>query len=457
MKRYVSGIGLFIFFLLNNTKAAQTPYESRPLWKAGTAKCVITPKNDMWMAGYATRNKPSSGKIHDLWAKALVLEDQQANQLVFVTTDLLGIPKNIAQAITTKLGEAYGLPRANIVLNSSHTHSGPVLEGALTDIYAIDRNEKKKIEAYSSWLTNQIVNIVKQALEHREEAFVYAGSGFSTFQVNRRNNREKELRQLTELKGPNDYSVPVIKVMSAKGQMRALMFSYACHATVLDGYEWSGDYVGFAQLELESLYKGCQAMFVQGAGADQNPLPRKSVALARQYGKVLSAAVEQVIADDKFQLLAPNLKTAYVEVQLPLEKSNDKAYFKSVLEDQDTPNYFLKWAKRMLEKIDAGEKLDTSYPYPVQSILIGDQAIFALGGELVVQYALDLKKEFGNNVMVFGYCNDVMAYIPSERILAEGGYEGDDSQKVYGLPAKWQKGIEQKIIDACKQLYVNKH
>lgn len=198
-------------------------------------------------------------------------------------------------------------------------------------------------------------------------------------------------------------------------------------------------------------------MFVQGAGADQNPLPRKSVALARQYGKVLSAAVEQVIADDKFQLLAPNLKTAYVEVQLPLEKSNDKAYFKSVLEDQNAPNYFLKWAKRMLEKIDAGEKLDTSYPYPVQSILIGDQAIFALGGELVVQYALDLKKEFGSDVMVFGYCNDVMAYIPSERILAEGGYEGDDSQKVYGLPAKWQKGIEQKIIDACKQLYVNKH
>ena len=70
-------------------------------------------------------------------------------------------------------------------------------------------------------------------------------------------------------------------------------FGYACHPTVLDGYEWSGDYPGFAQIELEKSYPGTVAMFFQGTGADMNPLPRRTVPLAQQYGEELAAAVQE--------------------------------------------------------------------------------------------------------------------------------------------------------------------
>src|SRR5690606_39897908 len=61
---------------------------------------------------------------------------------------------------------------------------------------------------------------------------------------------------------------------------------------------WSGDYVGFAQIALEKAYPGTTALFFQGAGGDQNPLPRRTVALAEQYGNTLAAAVERVVKEE---------------------------------------------------------------------------------------------------------------------------------------------------------------
>ena len=66
----------------------------------------------------------------------------------------------------------------------------------------------------------------------------------------------------------------------------------------------------------------------------------------------------------------------------------------------------------------------SSYPwYPVQVWNVGGQAIFAFGGELTVGYTVDLKRIFGQDIFVFGYSNDVMSYIPTAKMLTEGGYE----------------------------------
>jgi neutral ceramidase len=93
-----------------------------------------------------------------------------------------------------------------------------------------------------------------------------------------------------------------------------------------------------------------------------------------------------------------------------------------------------------------------SYPYPVQLWQLGDQLIFSLGGEVVIEYAIKLKEIYGQNIFVLGYSNDVMSYIPSSRILLEGGYEGERSQKTYGLPASWAPNIETKILNAFMEL-----
>src|SRR5712675_459066 len=70
------------------------PSDTRP-WKAVVASVAITPEKELWMAGYASRNKPAEGKETDLYGKALAIEDGRGTRLVVVTLDLIGVPRNL--------------------------------------------------------------------------------------------------------------------------------------------------------------------------------------------------------------------------------------------------------------------------------------------------------------------------------------------------------------------------
>jgi hypothetical protein len=114
--------------------------------------------------------------------------------------------------------------------------------------------------------------------------------------------------------------------------------------------------------------------------------------------------------------------------------------------EQESSGFEKQWATRMLGQINRSEPFISSYPYPVEVWKIGDQPIVCLGGELVVDYAIQLKRIFGQELFVMGYSNDVMTYIPSVRILREGGYEGAVAQIVYGLPSTWKANTELNIL-----------
>ena len=433
----------YCFFALISSLALRGQTPDSIVWKAGVARAVITPEYPMWMAGYAARVHESEGTLHDLWAKALAIEDAERNRAVLVTSDLLGFPKDLSDRIRNRISRKFGLQRSQIILNSSHTHCGPVLGEALLDIYPLGHSDIKKIRRYTGELEDQIVSLVGAALQAMAPATLSSANGVARFQVNRRNNDAATLAVTSDLKGPNDYAVPVIKVQDMSGKLLAVAFGYACHNTVLDNYQWSGDYAGFAQLELEQLHPGVTAMFFQGAGADQNPLPRKTVALARQYGRTLAAAVDRVLEED-MRPLAATLSTAYAELPLSLNPAPEKAEFARLAGEYT--GYQKRWATRMLQKVEDGEGLLSTYPFPLQVWKVGDQSIFSLGGELVVEYSIALKRIFGADAFVMGYSNDVMAYIPSTTILREGGYEGKTSQIVYGLPSTWTSDIQASIL-----------
>ncbi|WP_421830660.1 neutral/alkaline non-lysosomal ceramidase N-terminal domain-containing protein [Larkinella sp.] len=418
-------------------------------WKAGVARTVITPKTSQWMAGYAARTRPADGKLHDLWAKALALEDEKGNRVVLVTTDLLGFPKKLSDQIRERLNRQFGLSKAQILLNSSHTHSGPVLAHALYDIYPLDAGELAKIDQYTRQLEDQIVMLVGKALKDLEPAELFAQNGVTRFQVNRRNNKESSLLEQTELKGPNDHAVPVIKVLGKSGKLKAIAFGYACHPTVLDQYQWSGDYVGFAQLELEKAHPGAMALFFQGAAGDQNPMPRRTVPLARQHGRELAVAVDRVL-EEPMRKLTAQVRTAYSEIDLPLAAPPSEAELTKT--SQEGESYMKRWAIRMLAEKKQGKPVLNHYPYPLQVWQLGDQPLLAFGGELVIEYANACKKRFGPDVFVLGYSNDVMGYIPSATVLKEGGYEGASSQMVYGLPGLWDATVPDLISQEINRL-----
>lgn len=415
-------------------------------WKAGVSRVMITPEELIWMSGYGSRDRPAEGTLLDLWAKALVLEDASGKKAVLVSTDLRGIPKYISDRVRNRIKEKYGLSMDQILLNSSHTHTGPVMFDLVTNfvfIYPRDSSQRRKIEQYSVRLENDLVNLVGEALASMVPVQISTGNGIARFAVNRRNNEESGIDAQPSLNGPIDHAVPVLKVASEAGELIAIAFGYACHPTVLNGYKWSGDYPGFAQLELEKIHPGVTAMFFQGAGGDQNPMPRRSVALARQYGAELAAAVKRVL-QEKMDQQPASLTTTYSEVALPLQKPPTReALSKTAEESSGTEKY---WAVRLLNVLNSGQSLRSSYPYPIQVWKIGNQPIIALGGELVVEYSINLKRIFGRSTFVFGYSNDVMSYMPSATILREGGYEGASSQKVRGMPSTWKPVIETLIL-----------
>ena len=453
MKILLLNLSIFFLLIFPHTADATDGYiQSNKGWKAGVARKIITPDELIWMSGYGSRDHPAEGKLTDLWAKVLVLEDAAGEKAVMVTTDVRGIPKYISERVRNRLKETYNLSRAQILLNSSHTHTGPVMYDMITNfsfIYPREKEQQQKIQQYSISFESDLVDLVGEALNSMVPVEVYSGNGVTRFAVNRRNNNERTLNQQTQLKGPVDHAVPVLKVAKENGNLMAIAFGYACHPTVLSIYKWSGDYPGFAQMELEKAYPGVTAMFFQGAGGDQNPMPRRSVPLARQYGNELAAAVKRVLNED-MERQPSILKTAYSEVELPLNAPPTKEELMKIVNESSGTEKV--WATRLLDEINAGSPLRTSYPYPVQVWQLGDQPIVSLGGELVVEYAINIKRIFGLDTFVFGYSNDVMSYIPSATILREGGYEGDSSQKVRGMPATWDPAIENIIMQEVLKL-----
>lgn len=454
MKRSImySVLSVFLILTLVSADVSRDINPESAGWKAGVARVAITPEQSLWMAGYAARDHQAEGKLHDLWAKALALEDEDGNQAVMISTDLLGFPKGLSDQIRDRLESKYNLSRAQIMLHSTHTHSGPVLKDGLYDIYPLDQQKIGEIERYSSMLADQIVILTGKALQSMEPVKIYSENGVTRFAVNRRNNVASTINSKTELQGPSDHAVPVFKVVDMQGGMMAVAFGYACHPTVLDGYDWSGDYPGFAQIELEKMYPGTTAMFFLGAAGDQNPIPRRSVGLAKQYGKELAAAVECVLEEDMKEL-SPNLTLSYSEIDLPLNAPPTKEELHAIAHEASPYESYQKtWAKRMMEKIEKNESFPGSYPYPLQVWNVGEQMLVNMGGEAVVEYAHSLKRIYGQDIFVMAYSNDVMAYIPSVKILEEGGYEGYVSQQVYGLPNTWKPALESMIIQEIIQL-----
>jgi len=422
-------------------------------WKAGTALAKITPEKFLWMSGYGGRKQPADGTLHDLWVKVLALEGADGSLGVLVTCDLLGIPKGIYESMCGKLKTQAGLDRSQVIFNSSHTHTGPVLRGALYDIYPLDDQQLALIEDYSAVLEDTIIATVLKALSERTPVTLWAGEGTATFAVNRRNNPQNKVTELREkgvpLKGPSDHSLPVLAVRTPEGGLAAVAFGYACHSTTLSFYKWSGDYGGFAQLAFQKSHPGVLGMFWAGCGADQNPLPRRTVELCQKYGQMLADGVEEVIGKP-MRPIAPRLRTAFEFVDIDFGKQPTKADLEAELKKS---GYQQRWGKRLLKQLEAGKTFPKSYPVPVQVWKLGDDQLWiTVGGEVVVDYALKFKDRFGPTTWVAGYTNDVMCYIPSHRVWKEGGYEAG-AFSVYGQPAyTWSEEIEERITASVDRL-----
>jgi hypothetical protein len=423
-------------------------------WQAGLAKAVITPDTPVWLAGYGSK-RPPDGKIHELWMKALALEDSAGRRVVLVTSDFQGVPKSMSDRVFSRLQIQYGLERHQVMVTFSHNHCGPRLGDDLIDYYPVEAEQEQLVNEYTNQMVDRMVAMVGRSLENLAPAELRMGEGKATFAVNRRNNKEAEvaekIAQGQPLNGPVDHSVPILTVTRPDGKLAAVLFGYACHPTTLSFFTWCGDYPGFAQVEIEANHPGTMAMFVNTCGGDQNPLPRRSVELCQKYGHQLAVAVEEALKPE-LQRIEPELNTAFELIDLPYLQVISREELHQAMQGDNAIR--ARWAARLLQKLDKGEKFSAAYPYPIHAWRLGKQMLMiGMGAETVVDYALRFKREFGPGTWVCGYADDMIAYIPSRRVWEEGGYEGGSNLYEYGRPAyRWAGDIEDRIAAAVHRL-----
>lgn len=426
---------------------------AEPTFKAGVATANITPKEYMWMSGYGSRTKPAEGKAHDLFAKAIALEDADGKRLVLVTTDLIGLSKEVSDEVFAAVAKEAKLDRAQLLMNSSHTHCGPVIRDNLTIMFDLTPAQVKQIKDYTAELKKNLKQIILAAVADLKPATLSYGQGEALFAMNRREKTDKGVINGKNRDGPVDHSVPVLKVTAADGKTRAIIFGYACHNTTQSYYKWCGDYAGFAQIEVEKANPGAVAMFWIGCGGDVNPQPRGTEELCIQHGKELAVGVAKALAGE-LKPVTGKFVAAYKEVEIKLDGSMTKEKLQA--ESLSKTVAIKNRAAMLLKHLADHGKLPAGYPhYPVQAWRLGNEIVWVgLGGEVVLDYAIRLRKELPKEkaVWVAAYCNDVMAYIPAKRMLAEGGYEADSSMIYYGMPGKWHESVEDTIITAVRGL-----
>ena len=428
---------------LFNAKADETG------WRVGLACAKITPEEPIRMAGYASRDKPSEGVLADLYAKAMAIEDGEGQRAVLLTADVIGYNAPVADSICQRIMKETGLERRQILLNPSHTHTGPVIGIPGATSYSLEGEDLARVHQYAEKLTGQLAELAAAALADMKPARLSWGVGVTNIVMNRREFTERGVRLGFNPRGYVDRSVPVLRVDSPDGKLRALVFQCACHNTTLGGkhYELCGDYAGFAQQHVEKQHPGVQAMFMIGCGGSANPYPRGTVEAAQQNGASLGTEVCRVAAEKLAPVRGP-LRVELDYAGLPLKPVPPREELEDMVKG---PGYIAFNARQMLEALDKGESLPTEYRAPIAVWQFGDDlTLVALPGEVTNDYVPLVETAIGHRKLwIAAYSNDCFGYLPSAKVLAEGGYE---TRCLYTVPGFFPPEVEHVVVAKVRQM-----
>lgn len=420
-------------------------------FRAGVATVKITPQTPVWLSGFAARTRPAETVAQDLWAKAVAIEDEKGERFVLVTADIIGFTREITDEVAARAQRRYRLERRQILFNASHTHSGPSIWPRLHVARGSGEAVHRELKTYADKFTNQTEALIGRALDALQPARLEYASGEAGFAINRRVEHLAAVRPGETFPAPVDRSVPVLRVVGTNGSPIAIVFGYACHNTVLTAEfsEVSGDYAGHAQLALEMAHPGSVALFITLCAGDQRAGARSKRELAKNHGEALAAAVTSALQSHAHPV-SGSLSSAYELTSLPFQAHIRETY---LAESQSSDPFLARRGKAMLEAFDARRPV-RSTPYPAQAVRFGTgPAWVALGGEVVIDYQLRLKDEYGSDrLVVLGYSNDVMGYIPSRRVQREGGYEAGDSLVYFAQPGWFTEEVEEIVLAAARRV-----
>jgi hypothetical protein len=424
--------------------------QENALLTIGVARIDIAPDYPVRLHGYGGRRTNSEGIAQHLFAKALAFGTDQEGASILFTVDNLGVSGAVTDEVAARLKKRAKIPREQIAVCSSHTHSAPMLTGVAPNIFSSDilPEQLAATDRYTRTLVDKLEEVALAALSNRAPAKLSWTVGTVKFAKNRRVVRDGKAQFGENNTAPTDHALATMFVHGPDGSLRAVLVNYACHCTTLGG-EWNqihGDWSGCTQEALERAHPGAVAMVSIGCGGDANPSPRGKVENAQTHGDEIATEVKRLLGQPT-KLLTKLPEGTLKRFDLDFDPLPSRAQWEERAQKPGIVGYH---AKKNLARLDRGEKLPTQLPYVVATWTFGDQlAMVFLAGEVVVDYQLRLKRELDESrLWINAYANDVPCYIPSRRILAEGGYEAEDSLWYYDRPARLAPGNEDRIIKA---------
>lgn len=425
--------------MVPNAVAQEPLIEKAPLFSVGVAEVDVTPDYPIRMNGFLNRKVESVGVRQQVWAKALAIGADDQGAVVLITVDTLGIPAEMHKAVGERLHAKAGLSPEHLCITASHSHTAPMINGCAPNIFGepIPPNDQAHIDRYTRELTDKLEEVAQAALKDRRDATLHWGIGTVTFAKNRRDKA-----------GPFDHDLPMLVVREPDGRERAIYVSYACHCVTLSEPMIGGDWAGYAQQQIEKRYPHAVAMVSIGCAGDQNPntgVVNDRADLALGQGEEIAVEVDRLLATRLRPVTGP-VQVMWDSVDLPLATLPTREEYSKLAEAQTPTGYH---ARVQLAKLDRGEKLRDRIDYPVVSWSFGNSlAMVFLAGEVVSEYGLRIKTELdGRKLWVNAYANACPCYIPSEKVLKAGGYEGAGAMIYYDQPTRFAPGLEQKIID----------
>ena len=410
-------------------------------YPVGAASVDVTPDYPVRLSGFGFRRAESEGVTQPIHAKALAIGgDEDGGPLVLLTVDNLGVPDAMTREVARRLAEKASVRPERLAITATHTHTAPMLTGVAPTLFGqpIPADHRQRIDRYTRELTDKLEEAALAALKDRRPARLSWGVGTVGFAKNRRTEG-----------GPVDHDLPLLVARDPDGKPRAVWVGYACHCVTLSDNKISGDWAGYAQAMIERNLPGAVALVSIGCGADANPasgVTGDRADLAEMQGVEIATEVNRLLESDLTPLSGP-IGARLERIELEFDAPPTRAEWEERAKREDAAGYH---ARVQLARLDRGEALRTTLDYPVQTWTFGDElAVVNLPGEVVVDYSLRLKEELdAARLWINAYANDAPCYIPSDRILREGGYEGGGAMVYYDRPTRLKAGTEQRIIDA---------
>jgi neutral ceramidase len=434
--------------------------------KFSVAKTDITPKQFVFQAGFGFREHQSVGVLAPIFMSVVLLQENKT--LLIVTIDAVGADRSFIIGIKDALKERFGLAHDEVLINFSHTHHSVSLTGLDTSLrqpgYSLAQThwerDHSKIdysadEEFYRYIRDELLDMVAGCYANLTDGKLLLARGRSDMAINRR--LPLEGGGLAWAPNPNaeiDKDLFVLQLQDSEGMLKSLIYAYGCHTTSMGGDDYliSNDFAGYTVDALEEKYPGVLPVFLQACAGELKPragsnetnffscTPEQSEAIGRSF----AADIEGVVKGGDFEEVQCQFRTALEDPQLPTARFTTE--FLDDIIANGPGSYEANAACNTLTALGKGTAKEYRPLYVALWQLAPDVNLIAIEGEVSTEYSLLIKKLFGNGKMiVLGYTNGVMSYIPTAKMLAEGGYEAECNY-FFGLQGPFVPEIEDIIV-----------